>query len=91
MNAVNLAIVFGMGMAPEGAGVLGINPDFGFFQSMVRSWIIHADTIFPDVPEDDPETFLAQGDHNLPPSQQDNQGHIYSIPVIVESNSLEDA
>src|SRR5947209_11003383 len=49
MTVINLAIGFGMGVAPDqGTNALGISPDFGIFQSMVRTWICQASLIFPD-------------------------------------------
>jgi hypothetical protein len=84
MNTVNLAIVFGMGMANDGSGILGFSPDFGYFQQMVRTWITHAETIFPDLPpEEVPESpFLG--------SDREDFSHPFTIPVIVESNFTED-
>lgn len=87
MNTVNLAIVFGMGIANDGSGALGFSPDFGYFQQMVRTWIIHADTIFPDLAPEDvvPESpFLTIGERD------EGFQHPFTIPVIVESNAAED-
>jgi len=53
MHAVNLAIVFGMGIAPDISSPLGISPDLGIYQTMVKTWITHADDIFPEVEDDD--------------------------------------
>ncbi|KAF3938157.1 hypothetical protein ABW19_dt0200585 [Dactylella cylindrospora] len=84
MNTVNLAIVFGMGMAIDGSGALGFSPDFGHFQQMVRTWITHADTIFPDPPPDEaPESPYIGGD-------REEFSHAFTIPVIIESNVAED-
>ncbi|KAI5780160.1 hypothetical protein DFH27DRAFT_362346 [Peziza echinospora] len=55
MGAVNLAIVFGMGLAPELSSGFGVSPDLGIYQTMVKLWISHATSIFPEV-EDDEET-----------------------------------
>jgi hypothetical protein len=52
MGAVNLAIVFGMGLAPELSSGFGVSPDLGIYQTMVKIWISHASTIFPEVDDD---------------------------------------
>lgn len=52
MGAVNLAIVFGMGLAPEVAG-FGVSPDLGVYQTMVKLWITHAQAIFPEIDDDE--------------------------------------
>ncbi|KAF3906164.1 hypothetical protein ABW20_dc0100692 [Dactylellina cionopaga] len=83
MNTVNLAIVFGMGMANDGSGTMGFSPDFGYFQQMVRNWITNVETIFPDPPaEEVPESpFIGS---------QEEFHHPFTIPVIVETNAAED-
>ncbi|EPS38263.1 hypothetical protein H072_7940 [Dactylellina haptotyla CBS 200.50] len=83
MNTVNLAIVFGMGMANDGSGTMGFSPDFGYFQQMVRNWITHAEAIFPDPPaEEIPESpFIPQ---------EEFHHHPFTIPVIVETNATDD-
>lgn len=53
MGAVNLAIVFGMGLAPELSSGFGVSPDLGIYQTMVKLWISHASSIFPEVEDDD--------------------------------------
>ena len=53
MGAVNLAIVFGMGLAPELTSGFGISPDLGVYQTMVKLWITHASTIFPETDDDE--------------------------------------
>ena len=53
MGAVNLAIVFGMGLAPELATGFGVSPDLGIYQTMVKLWITHAHTIFPEIEDDE--------------------------------------
>lgn len=53
MHAVNLAIVFGMGLSPNTAHPFGVSPDLGLYQTMVKTWITYADQIFPEVEEDD--------------------------------------
>lgn len=52
MGAVNLAIVFGMGLAPELTSGFGVSPDLGVYQTMVKLWITHAQAIFPEVDDD---------------------------------------
>lgn len=52
MGPVNLAIVFGMGLAPETTG-FGISPDLGVYQTMVKTWITHASEIFPEVEDEE--------------------------------------
>ncbi|KAF3081598.1 rho GTPase-activating protein [Orbilia oligospora] len=84
MNTVNLAIVFGMGMANDGSGTMGFSPDFGYFQQMVRNWIGHAEAIFPDPPEEaTPESPYI--------GHQEEFHHPFTIPVIVETNAAEDS
>ncbi|KAK6543867.1 rho GTPase-activating protein [Orbilia ellipsospora] len=86
MNTVNLAIVFGMGMANDGSGTMGFSPDFGHFQQMVRTWIANAEVIFPDLPhiaEEVPESPFIGG--------QEEFHHPFTIPVIVETNAAEDS
>lgn len=53
MGAVNLAIVFGMGLAPELGTGFGVSPDLGTYQTMVKLWITHAHHIFPEVEDDE--------------------------------------
>lgn len=53
MGAVNLAIVFGMGLAPEIATGFGVSPDLGVYQTMVKLWITHAHAIFPEIDDDE--------------------------------------
>lgn len=54
MHAVNLAIVFGMGLSPSNPNMpLGVSPDLGLYQTMVKIWITHTDLIFPEVEDDD--------------------------------------
>lgn len=54
MHAVNLAIVFGMGLSPTSPNMpLGVSPDLGLYQTMVKVWITHMETIFPEVEDDD--------------------------------------
>lgn len=53
MGAVNLAIVFGMGLAPETTTGFGVSPDLGIYQTMVKLWITHAQTIFPEMEDDE--------------------------------------
>ncbi|KAH0608482.1 uncharacterized protein H6S33_001616 [Morchella sextelata] len=54
MHAVNLAIVFGMGLSPTNPNMpLGVSPDLGLYQTMVKIWITHTDLIFPEVEDDD--------------------------------------
>jgi len=53
MGAVNLAIVFGMGLAPETTTGFGVSPDLGIYQTMVKLWITHAQTIFPEIEDDE--------------------------------------
>jgi len=53
MHAVNLAIVFGMGLSPGSSHPFGISPDLGLYQTMVKTWITYAEQIFPDVEFDD--------------------------------------
>ncbi|EWC47010.1 hypothetical protein DRE_03772 [Drechslerella stenobrocha 248] len=83
MNTVNLAIVFGMGMANDGSGTMGFSPDFGYFQQMVRHWITHAEAIFPDLPADEVPESPYLGEHQ-------EMHHPFTIPVIVETNAAED-
>ncbi|KAK6341231.1 rho GTPase-activating protein [Orbilia brochopaga] len=83
MNTVNLAIVFGMGMANDGSGTMGFSPDFGYFQQMVRTWITHAETIFPDPPPEEVPESPYMG-------EQAEMHHPFTIPVIVETNAAED-
>jgi len=50
MHAVNLAIVFGMGLSPGSPNMpLGVSPDLGLYQTMVKVWITHAELVFPEV------------------------------------------
>ncbi|KAI5779687.1 hypothetical protein EDC01DRAFT_669408 [Geopyxis carbonaria] len=49
MGAVNLAIVFGMGLSPSSSSPLGISPDLGLYQTMVKTWINFAHIIFPEI------------------------------------------
>jgi hypothetical protein len=53
MHAVNLAIVFGMGLSPNTNHPFGISPDLGLYQTMVKTWISYADHVFPELVEDD--------------------------------------
>jgi hypothetical protein len=53
MHAVNLAIVFGMGLSPSTSHPFGVSPDLGLYQTMVKTWISYADHIFPEIEEDD--------------------------------------
>lgn len=48
MGAVNLAIVFGPGICPDNN--IGISPDLGIFQNVVKVMIANAPEIFPDRP-----------------------------------------
>ena len=47
MHAVNLAIVFGMGLCPNAYSGL-MSPDLGVYQTMVKTWISFADQVFPE-------------------------------------------
>ncbi|KAG0643155.1 hypothetical protein HOY80DRAFT_1097578 [Tuber brumale] len=50
MHAVNLAIVFGMGLSPGSLNMpLSVSPDLGLYQTMVKVWITHAELVFPEV------------------------------------------
>ncbi|KAI5849047.1 hypothetical protein BZA05DRAFT_339456 [Tricharina praecox] len=53
MHAVNLAIVFGMGLSPNSAHPFGVSPDLGLYQTMVKTWITYADQVFPESEDDD--------------------------------------
>lgn len=46
MGAVNLAIVFGPGMCPDTQ--IGISPDLGIYQNVVKVMIANAEAIFPE-------------------------------------------
>lgn len=46
MGAVNLAIVFGPGMCPDTS--IGISPDLGIYQNVVKVLISNAEAIFPE-------------------------------------------
>lgn len=46
MGAVNLAIVFGPGICPDTN--MGISPDLGIFQNVVKVMISNAGEIFPE-------------------------------------------
>ena len=59
---MNLAIVFGMGISSDPNAQMGINPDFGTFQSMVRLWIQYAPQIFVDIGEPRPESNSTSSD-----------------------------
>ena len=53
MHAVNLAIVFGMGLSPNTSHPFGVSPDLGLYQTMVKTWISYAEQIFPEIEDDD--------------------------------------
>jgi len=53
MHAVNLAIVFGMGLSPNSSHPFGVSPDLGLYQTMVKTWITYADQVFPEFEDDD--------------------------------------
>lgn len=94
MHAVNLAIVFGMGLAPESSTPLGVSPDLGLYQTMVKIWITNASIIFPEVDDDEDveqesvyiegtesiENRSSEGPTPTPPYADD------STPVILEGD-----
>jgi hypothetical protein len=54
MHAVNLAIVFGMGLSPNSPNMpLGVSADLGLFQTMVKVWITHAEVVFPEIEDEE--------------------------------------
>ncbi|KAL7271086.1 rho GTPase-activating protein [Rhizina undulata] len=69
MHAVNLAIVFGMGLAPNLASPLGVSPDLGLYQTMVKTWITHADIIFADDGEDEQDSVTKAESGEMPSSE----------------------
>lgn len=73
MSAVNLAIVFGMGLAPE-AAFSGGAQDLGIYQSMVKFWILNATEVFPPVDEDFPIEDLPSSDSSPYPSGEAGRG-----------------
>lgn len=75
MGAVNLAIVFGMGLAPELTTGFGVSPDLGIYQTMVKLWITHAQAIFPEVEDDENSeqgsvSVLRPESADVPPSEE---------------------
>lgn len=60
MHAVNLAIVFGMGLCPDANSGL-MSPDLGLYQTMAKAWISFADQVFPERPPATPIRESATG------------------------------
>ncbi|KAF8466601.1 hypothetical protein BDZ91DRAFT_157867 [Kalaharituber pfeilii] len=75
MGAVNLAIVFGMGLAPEHNSGFGVSPDLGVYQTMVKLWITYAHAIFPELESDGDSEFgsgsmMRPESADVPPSEE---------------------
>ncbi|KAF8248742.1 hypothetical protein K440DRAFT_583210 [Wilcoxina mikolae CBS 423.85] len=92
MHAVNLAIVFGMGLSPSTTHPFGVSPDLGLYQTMVKTWINYADQIFPDVEDDDEGSvsIVRAGSAGIlsVPASRLSAAHIKSSPS--QEMSLED-
>lgn len=95
MGAVNLAIVFGMGLAPNMSNPLGISPDLGLYQTMVKTWITHAEEVFPEIEDDQASSAMAtsmvragSGDPSSEPTTPAlEQVTSYSPAMSLEENS----
>lgn len=95
MGAVNLAIVFGMGLAPETATGFGVSPDLGIYQTMVKLWITHAQAIFPEMEDDENSeqgsvSVMRPESADAPPMEESATLHRNdSIPTGAEQGSHE--
>lgn len=81
MHAVNLAIVFGMGLAPN-TNAMGISPDLGLYQTMVKTWIISADQIFPELSEEDDQSSSTAGTSMIRAESAPSQPSEPSTPAL---------
>lgn len=82
MHAVNLAIVFGMGLSP-GHTPLGVSPDLGLYQTMVKVWITHADIVFPEIEDEGESGSVNQAESvEMQPSEPSSPAleHIHASP-----------
>jgi hypothetical protein len=85
MTAINLAIVFGMGLAPNTP--FGISANFGMYQQLVRFWVVYAHEIFPPlVDEENGSSIDVHSSESSPlPSCASNAARAASVD---EGNSL---
>jgi hypothetical protein len=84
MHAVNLAIVFGMGLSPNNMP-MGISPDLGLYQTMVKDWITHADTVFPEIEDEGESGSVNQAESvEMQPSEPSSPAleHVYASPRV---------
>jgi len=95
MGAVNLAIVFGMGLAPETTTGFGVSPDLGIYQTMVKLWITHAQMIFPEMEDDENSeqgsvSVIRPESADIPPVEESATPHGNdSMPTGAEQDSHE--
>ena len=88
MHAVNLAIVFGMGLSPSSGHPFGVSPDLGLYQTMVKTWINHADQVFPEIEDDDEgSASVARTDSAGMPSEPASPLSPGLPPVRIESDT----